>query len=175
MRTAGIVFCAIMAERMRMKRFFITMLAGAMIFPALAAEAKPERAILGIHLDMARDAARKRLQEIGKFERDERKRQEIWKVDDKSFSHVIVGFDKNDTLRYVTAVAREDKEAQRVAYSEIGDLKQARQAGDPKIKNFNYEWDLPAEKRDPEGVVSARGRDEKFLTTYSLKRTSAAP
>lgn len=40
----------------------------------------------------------------------------------------------------------------------IGNLKRARQAGDPKIKNFNYEWNLPAEKGAPATLVNARGR-----------------
>lgn len=132
-----------------------------------------QRQILGVHLNMTKDEARKRLQEIGTFVRDERKRQEIWQVRDESFSHLIIGFDKDEKLRFVTAVAREDKEAKRLAYGKIGDLKQARQAGDVKINNFNYEWELPATKDAPKTRVSARGRDRKFLTTYSLKRLNS--
>ena len=131
-----------------------------------------QRQILGVHLNMTKDEAHKRLQEIGTFARDERKRQEIWKVRDPSFSHLIVGFGKDEKLRFVTAVAREDKEAKRVAYSKIGNLKQARQAGDVAIKNFNYEWKLPAGKNQPPTVVNIRGRDPKFLATYTLKRLS---
>jgi len=157
-----------------MKKICIAaLLAGALaVLSEAAPPAKPQRNILGIHLDMSRAEVQKRLQEIGKFERDERKRQEIWQVRDERFSHLVVGFDKTERLRYVTAVAREDKEAKRVGYEEIGNLKEARQAGDVAIKNFNYEWNLPAEKRDPQTLVSARGRDPKFLSTYSLKRLS---
>lgn len=129
-----------------------------------------QRQILGVHLNMTKDEAHKRLQEIGTFERDERKQQEIWKVRDESFSHLIIGLGKDDKLRFLTAVAREDKEAKRFAYNKVGDLKQARQAGDVKIKNFNYEWDLLADKDNPHTQINARGRDPKFLTTYSLKR-----
>lgn len=139
----------------------------------LGLAAELERDILGIRLGMAKADAQKRLNEIGKFQRDERKRQDIWEVRDERFSHLIVGFDKEDKLRYVTATAREDKDAKRVGYEEIGRLKDARQAGDVSIKNFNYEWNLPAEKGDPETLVSARGRDPKFLSTYSLKRMGA--
>ena len=102
--------------------------------------------------------------------RDERKRQEIWEVRDDRFSHLIVGFDAKEKLRYVTATAREDKEAKRVAYSEIGTLEQAHQAGDPAIKNFNYEWRLSSEKGSGEALVIARGRDPEYLSTYSIKR-----
>ena len=135
--------------------------------------AEPELAgdILGLRVDMPKAAVQKRLQEIGKFVRDERKRQEIWEVRDERFSHVIVGFDAKETLRYVTATAREDKEAKRVKYDEVGDLEQARQAGDPAIKNFNYEWRLSSEKGSGEALVIARGRDPEYLSTsYSIKR-----
>lgn len=132
--------------------------------------AEPGRDILGVSLRMSKENAQKHLKEIGTFERDERKQQEIWKVRDERFSHLIVGFDKVGKMRFLTAVAREDKEAKRVRYDEIGDLKKARQAGDVAIKNFNYEWTLPASKDEPAKMIIARGRDPEFLTTYSLKR-----
>jgi hypothetical protein len=122
---------------------------------------------------MPKDAVQKRLEEIGTFVRDERKRQQIWEVRDPSFSHLVVGFDANDRLRYVTAVAREDKEAKRVKYSDIGDTDTARQAGDVAIKNFNYEWTLTADKENKAGLVIARGRDPESLSTYSLKAAGA--
>lgn len=139
---------------------------------ATAGDAPLKRDIFGLHLQMSKGEVHKRLQELGRFVRDEPKQQEIWEVRDKSFSHLIVGFASNDTLRYVTAVAREDKEAKRVRYSGIGNLKAARQAGDPAINNFNYEWSLPTEKGDPEMLVIARGRDPDFLSTYSLRRVN---
>jgi hypothetical protein len=117
----------------------------------------------------------KRLNEIGTFVRAERKGQEIWQIRDPSFSHLIVAFAKDGKLRFVTAVAREDPEAKRVAYEEIGNLDKARQAGDPSIKNFNYEWALPSQDGNPHLLVNARGRDPAFLTTHSLKKVDDAP
>jgi hypothetical protein len=117
----------------------------------------------------------KRLKEVGKFERDERKRQEIWAVNNPHFSHVIVGFDAKNLLRYVTAVARDDAEAKRLRYTDIGDIDAATQAGDPKINNFNYEWKLPALGEDPEMLVVVRGRDPELFTTYALKRLAEEP
>jgi hypothetical protein len=140
---------------------------------ATAAERELKRDILGIRLAMPKDAVQKRLEEIGKFVRDERKRQHIWEVRDPSFSHLVVGFDANDRLRYVTAVAREDKEAKRVKYTDIGDTNSARQAGDVAINNFNYEWTLTGDKENKAGLVIARGRDADFLSTYSLKAVGA--
>ena len=130
------------------------------------------RDILGVHLDMTKEEAKTRLAEIGTFEREERKQQEIWQVRDPSFSHVMIGMSKEGKLRYITAIARDDEQAKRVAYSSVGDLKQARQVGDASIKNFKYEWALPAAGDQPETLVVASGRDEDALRSLSLKRAS---
>lgn len=134
----------------------------------------PKRQILGINLNMTENETHARLKTIGKLERTEEKRQEVWKVRDPSFSHIIVGFGKDEKLRYVTAVAREDRKAKRVKYNAIGDLKEARQVGNPKVRMFDYQWALSAGKDEPEMMVIAMGRDPTFLTTYSLKRLGRA-
>lgn len=79
------------------------------------------RDLLSVHLALTKQEAQNRLKDIGVFERDEPKQQEIWEIKDERFSHVIVGFDKGEKLRPVTAVAREDQKAKRVrsARSEI--------------------------------------------------------
>jgi len=161
---------------MRMNKFalinslFFLAASAAMTAPA----AEPPREIMGLRLEMTKEQARTRLQEIGTFERDERKQQQVWKVRDDSFSHLIIGVGKDEKLRFITAVAREDKEAKRLPYSEIGKLDAARQAGDVAIKNFNYEWNIPADKNQPQTLVNGRGRDPKYLSTYSLKRLGQA-
>jgi len=150
---------------------------GSLLFLAAPLVAAPDNelaaGILGMHLNMTREQAQTRLKEIGTFERAERKQQEIWKVRDESYSHLIIGVGKDEKLRFITAVAREDNEAKRVPYSEVGNLETAKQAGDVAIKNFNYEWNLPPRHDQPETRVNARGRDPKYLTTYSIKRLEA--
>lgn len=135
----------------------------------------PERQILGIQLGMTEEKVHERLKALGTLVRKEEKRQEVWQIRDASFSHLIVGFNKDEKLRYVTAVAREDKDAKRISYDHIADLKQARQAGDPKVNNFNYQWELPADKGNPHMVVIAIGRDPKLLATYTLKSLEDNP
>ena len=136
-----------------------------------AAEPEVRRDILGIRLDMTKEEAQARLKEIGSFVRADRKQQEVWATKDKTFSHVIVGYEKEGPgLRYVTAVVRDDNDAERMRYSDIGKVEAARQAGDPAIKNFNFEWTLPSVPGHPKMLVIARGRDPEFLSTYSLKR-----
>ena len=128
------------------------------------------RQILGVRLSMSEEEAHTRLREIGSMVREESLSQEVWKVRDPNYANILIGYAKDGKLRYVTAVARTDKEGERVAYSAIGDLKKAKQAGDSKIKVYNYQWHLPAEKAEPETMVFAIGRDPEHLDTYSLKR-----
>jgi hypothetical protein len=137
---------------------------------SLNAAQKPARQILGIRLSMTKQQVHARLKEIGKFVRDVSLKQEVWTVRDPSFSNILIGFTKDDQLRYVSAIAREDKEAKGIPYAKIGDLKTAKGAGDPKIKVYNYQWHLPAENGEPETLVIALGREPVNLSTYSLKR-----
>lgn len=134
---------------------------------------EPARDVLGIQLSMSREQVLKRLGEIGELVRHERKRQEVWTVRDETFSHVIVGFDQNEMIRYVTAVARADNEARRLPYSAAGDLEAAKQAGDVAIKNFNYQWEIPPRDGGPAMIVMARGRDPEYLDTLTLKRVDS--
>jgi hypothetical protein len=133
------------------------------------------RELLGLRLSMTAAEARARLEAIGTFVRDERKKQQIWTVRDDHFSHVIIALDKSDRLRFITAVARSDADAKRLRYDAVGPVEQARQAGDPKINNFNFEWTVEPRDAEPRLLVSARGRDAAFLDTLSLKRLSNEP
>ena len=152
-----------------MKIFFAAILSFLLCTVSLLAK-EPARDVLGIHLAMSREQALKRLAEIGEFVRHERKRQEVWSVRDETFSHVIVGFDQNEMIRYVTAVARADEEARRLPYSAVGALEKAKQAGDVAIKNFNYQWEISPLDGGPAMIAMARGRDPEFLDTLALKR-----
>lgn len=135
---------------------------------AAAAADAPARDILGIQLNMTKDAAHARLLKLGRLERNERKRQEVWEITDKRFSHLLLGYDTAGKVRYVTAVARE--KGQPVRYSEVANLKTARQMGDPKINNFNFQWELAARGDNPKTHVIAQGRDAQNLHHLSLKR-----
>ncbi|HKQ52472.1 MAG TPA: hypothetical protein VJT74_08895 [Pyrinomonadaceae bacterium] len=77
---------------------------------------------------------------------------------DPFFSHVIVGFDEKERVRYVTAVAREGGTS-RMRYSDVASLKTARQEGDVSINNYRYVWEL-----------ARRGREPQYLSTYTIKK-----
>jgi hypothetical protein len=140
--------------------------------PTISLAGQPSRQILGLRLNMTGKEAHARLKQIGSFVRPDALKQEVWKVHDPSYSNILLGFTKDDRLRYITAVARSDKEAKPVAYASIGNLKDAKNAGDSKMKLYNYQWHLSATKEEPETLVIAIGRDPARLSTYSLKRVS---
>ena len=133
------------------------------------AAAGQRRDVVGLRLGMTKEAARRQLQKIGTLQREERKRQEVWEVRDDYFSHVVVGFDQQARVRFVTAVAREGG-ARRMRYSDVASLKAARQEGDASINNYNYVWELARRGKEPRVLVVARGRDPEYLSTYTIKK-----
>ncbi len=133
-------------------------------FHAEAREPQPE--ILGVRLGMEKKEARERLGQLGKLEREERKRQEVWQLTDARYSHLLLGFDPEGRVRYVTAIAR--PQGKRVPYTEVGDPKTATRTGAPGHRK--YVWEV-AEKSGGQGfLVMARGTDPRFLSTWSVKR-----
>ena len=132
---------------------------------ALAQAAKKE--ILGISVGMNRTDALARLEQIGRREKEERKQQEVWILDnDPRFSHLIVAFTKGyGEVRYVTAKARD---CAHVRYQDVLDLTKAKQMGAPN--NNKYVLEIPAAGQTPGYVMMARGTDPSFLTYLSIER-----
>ena len=129
-----------------------------------AAPARPRPEIMGISLDMTRDDARARLKSIGSLEKEDRKRQEVWAVKDSRISHLLVGYDGEYRVRYVTALARTD--GPRIRYQEIADLKSAQHSN--ASGNHKFTWEI--ESRGKEFIIIARGHDPQFLDSYSVKK-----
>jgi hypothetical protein len=63
--------------------------------------------IAGVRLDMPRDTVRSTLAATATFEREERKRQEIWTLrNDPRYASLIIGYTPEWDVRFVTAVAK---------------------------------------------------------------------
>ena len=131
---------------------------------ASAAFARPRPEIMGISLEMSRDDARARLKSIGSLEKEDRKRQEVWAVKDPRISHLLVGYDADYRVRYVTAIARTD--GPRIRYQEIADLKSAKSSH--TTGNHKFTWEIESGKES--FIVIARGHDPKYLDSYSVKK-----
>lgn len=131
-----------------------------------AAAAAPRPEILGVRLGMAQKEAHLRLKQLGTLDHAARKRQEVWKVKDPRFTHLLVGFDKQGSLRYVTAVAR--PKGRKVRYSEVADPKTATRSELPG--NVRLTWQVKAKDSKPGYVVTARGTQATHLDTWSVKQ-----
>ncbi|HEX8560192.1 MAG TPA: hypothetical protein VF668_18995 [Pyrinomonadaceae bacterium] len=153
-----------------MKRKIVTvccllLLAAACSKPA----AQEEPGILGVRLGMSREEAHARLQKIGKLEKQERKQQEVWRLEgDPSYTHLMVAYNKGYTaVRYVTAVANE--QGRRVPYADVVNLNGARLDSTQATRTYTQE--APASDGRPGFITRAIGADPTYLQYYSIERT----
>lgn len=137
-----------------------------LVVAASVAEAKPRPEIMGISLSMSRDAALARLKSIGQLEKEERKRQEVWAVNDARVSHLVVGYDTEYRVRYVTAIARAG--GPRIPYREVVDVKHAQRSSNQG--NYKFTLEVDGRRGQVAYVRIAHGRDPQYLDSYSVKR-----
>jgi hypothetical protein len=148
-----------------MKRLFSLSLLLVISVLVSAAPARPRPEIMGISLDMKRDEALVRLKSIGSLKREARKQQEVWAIKDPRISHLLVGYDAENRVRYVTAIARTD--GPRIRYHEVADLKSAQRNDTPG--NHKFTWEIER-RRGESFILIARGRDAQYLDSYSVKK-----
>jgi hypothetical protein len=143
------------------------LLLGATVADAMMKGPRPE--VLGIKLGMKEEAARSRLRKVAHQQKEERENegegeQEVWTLrKHPRFDYLIIRFTGEHRVWFVTAVPRKES---RMQYSELGDLKDARQQTDGT--NYTYTWQVAARGREPGYVVVARGSDPQYLTSYSI-------
>ncbi len=135
---------------------------------ASVAAATPRDQIMGITLGMSKTDARARLQTLGTLEREARKLQEVWAVKDPRVSHLLVGYDAELRVRYVTAIARSG--GRRIRYDEVADLKSAERQSNQG--NYRLTWEVEGRSGHEGYVLIAHGRDPKYLDSYSIKKLS---
>lgn len=133
---------------------------------ASAAPGKPRPEIMGIVLGMSRDNAQARLKSIGSLEKEDRKRQEVWALKDPRISHLLVGYDADYHVRYVTAIARTN--GQRIRYQELAELKSAQHS--VAQGNHKFTWEVAARRGHEAFLMIARGHDPQYLESYSVKK-----
>jgi|SRR5579872_301431 len=133
---------------------------------AWATGKRPPPEILKIKLGMSSEKAHSRLNRIGRF-KSEDEGQEVWTLNhDKHYEYVIVGFDRDHKVRYVTVLARSGGPP--VSYEDVGDLSSAARFGQPG--NLRYTWTLSDKKDHLEYVATVKGRGLHRLDRYSVKR-----
>jgi hypothetical protein len=124
--------------------------------------------VLGLRLGMSQKAVHRRLEKIATLEREERGHQEVWTLArDPRFASLLVGFDPNFKVRYVTAIAREG--GLRMRYSDLAPIKDAYAENAPGAYT-RYTWEAkPGNKRAGYFLI-AEGRDPEYLRSFSIKR-----
>ena len=126
----------------------------------------PQPEIMGISLGMSRDDARAHLKSIGSLDRETRKRQEVWTIKNDRISHLLVGYDPEFRVRYVTAIARTD--GPRIRYNDVADLESAQR--DQNQGNYRLTWQIAARSGQSAYVLIAHGHDPQYLESYSVKK-----
>ena len=121
---------------------------------------------MGVALGMSRQNAQARLKSIGNLEKEQRKRQEVWAVKDPRISHLLVGYDADYRVRYVTALARAG--GPRMRYEEVADLKTAQRLENQG--NYKFTWEVGERRGRAAYVMIAHGRDPQYLDSYSIKK-----
>jgi hypothetical protein len=137
-----------------------------LVVGGFVAEAKPRPEIMGVALSMSREVAQARLKSIGRLEKEERKRQEVWVLNDPRISHLLVGYDTEYRVRYITAIARNG--GPRIRYQEVVDVKQAERSNTQG--NYKFTVEVAARRGQFAYVTIVHGRDPQYLDSFSVKR-----
>ena len=125
--------------------------------------------ILGINVGMNKAEVQKRLEEIAVFDKDERKNQQVWKMKDASrFSHIAVGYDKENEIRYITAFVDKESVKEKIRFTEVGDISTAKQ--EILEPHYRYIWQVPADGGKPAYEVNIYGDNPEFVTNYTLSK-----
>lgn len=90
----------------------------------------------------------------------------MWAVKDPRISHLLVGYDPENRVRYVTAIARTG--GPRIRYQDVADLKSAQQSH--LQGNHKFTWQFPAKHGRIAYTIIARGHDPQYLDSYSVKK-----
>jgi len=137
---------------------------------AFAVGKQPAPQILGLRLGMSYNQAHARLNEIGQF-KSEDEGQQVWTLThDKHYQYLIIGFDRDRLVRYVTVLARPD--GLPVGYADMGNLADATRSGG--AGNLRYIWKASDKKGRFEYLAIAKGKDPRYLNHYSIKRLGVA-
>lgn len=136
-------------------------------------KAKLPNDILGISVGMNKEEAEKHLKGIAEFERDERKRQQVWRLkNDPRFNKLAVGYDEKNLVRYVTAFVDIASAKERIRFSDVGDISKAK--AEIVAPHYRYIWDVPSIDGKPSYFVNIYGDNPDLVTMYSLSGKATA-
>jgi hypothetical protein len=118
--------------------------------------------VLGLHPGMSDSEVQHRLEKIGEVVRGMDRAKQTWKLRDPRYEYLVLRYDEDWRVHWVTAFAREG--GRRVRYREVGDLSRATHTG----QHF-YTWTIPARSGAGMWTVVARGADPQYLDSISIE------
>jgi hypothetical protein len=150
-----------------MMKIAVTICCLLLLASACATKVEPKPEILGVRLGMTREEAHARLKNIGQFEKEERRQQEVWRLtNDPVYSHLMVAYNKEYTsVRYITAVANE--QGRRIRYADVINLGRAR--AESTQASHTYTQEVAARADQPGFKIRAIGNDPTNLKYYSVE------
>lgn len=123
--------------------------------------------ILGISVGMENEKAETHLKEIGKLIREEKGRQQVWVLkDDLQYGHLAVGYNKENRVQYVTAIAKPNG-GTAVKPDQIGSLNTAKQ--EVNGPNYRYLWEVAARENNPEYLITVQGNQPESIALYTME------
>ena len=129
----------------------------------------PPPEVLGVRLAMPYAAAHAQLAKLGQLQKEE-EGQEVWTLlGDEHYEFLIVGFDAERKVRYVTAIA--DAGGTPLRFEDIGEVSSATRAG--QSGNLAFTWKADDPKTRIEYLAIAKGKDVERLSSLSVKRLGA--
>ena len=118
--------------------------------------------LLGLTPGMNDTEVQRRLEKIGEIVRGKDRLKQTWKLRDPRYGYLVLRYDEEWRMHWVTAFAREG--GRRVRYRDVGDLSLATHAGE----HF-YTWTIPARAGAGTWTVVARGGDPRYLESISIQ------
>src|SRR5690349_19163622 len=139
-----------------MKRLLIVVLFAVKLWCAPKA---PSPEILGIRLGMTYQQAHAKLTEIGEFKNQDEGQEFCSLRSDPHYQTLIVGFDREHRVRYITVLAKPKGEP--IDYSDVGNVHSATSSGQPG--NLIFTWKSEEPKGHFEYQAIAKGSDPHRL------------
>ncbi|GAC1654171.1 MAG: hypothetical protein NVS9B15_14830 [Acidobacteriaceae bacterium] len=133
---------------------------------ASAQERRPETSLRGIRIGESQAEVKQALAKSADLQREE-EGQQVWKLrSDADADFVLVGYDTEHRIRYVTLVAKKDRS---LRCDVLGDIAKAQSEGKPGNMHFS----APVGDRDENIIAVARGESADHINFCSLKRVGA--
>lgn len=154
-------------------RVFFALACGALLLACLQCTKKETTAglprdVLGVSIGMNKEDVEKRLKEIAEFDREERRNQQVWRLKDNShYSHLAVGYDKENKVRYASAIAANPTTKDLLRFTDIGDISQAK--AEIVAPHYRYIWEVEPPEQ-PAYVVLIYGDNPDFLSFLSISQ-----